>query len=158
MSAHHIIPTFVSTEEERQRCFAIRMEVFVHEQKVPVEEEIDIIDSAPSTSHLLVTVDGEDAGTGRLLIDGAGHLHIGRVAVYKKFRGIGVGRVVMTSLADHARGAYRDQWRADADFSFIEISAQEQAIPFYEGVGYVLVPGERYLDAGIWHRDMRLAL
>ncbi len=34
----------------------------------------------------------------------------------------------------------------------VELSAQVQAIPFYEGMGYV-VSGEPYLDEGIWHRD-----
>lgn len=158
MADHVIATTLVNASEDRQRCFAIRMEVFVHEQHVPVEEEIDAIDDTPSTQHLIATVDGQDAGTGRLLIDPDGHLHIGRVAVHRQFRGLGVGRVIMVALADHARGAYRDRWADQADFSFIEISAQEQAIPFYKTVGYTPVPGDRYLDAGIWHRDMRLVL
>ncbi len=65
---------------------ALRLAVFVDEQGVPVEEEIDDLDTAETTTHVLVRDrdrGGDVVGTGRLLTDPAhpGEVHVGRVAV-----------------------------------------------------------------------------
>ncbi|MDN6487650.1 MAG: hypothetical protein L0K34_09230 [Ancrocorticia sp.] len=120
----------VTTRAQLERCWAIRFAVFVDEQQVPLDEEVDQLDTAPSTIHLLAVVDGKDVGTLRILPEEAGHCHIGRVAVSGLARGTGVGRVR------------------------IELSSQEQAMGFYRACGYEVVSGKRYLDAGIWHEDM----
>lgn len=127
--------------EALQRWAApIRTTVFVDEQKVPEEMEID--DWDPQCLHA-VAFDGEGnaQGTGRLLPDG----HIGRMAVLKSARGAGVGSALLTALMDAARS--RGQREA-------VLSAQTHAVPFYERHGYV-VCGAEYLDAGIPHVDMR---
>lgn len=62
----------MTTREELERCFAIRMAVFVDEQHVEAANEIDALDFAPPTRHVLAEVGGHDAGTARLLIDEAG--------------------------------------------------------------------------------------
>ena len=136
------------------RCHAIRLEVFVDEQNVPLDEEVDDLDYAPSTIHLLGSINGVDLATARVLPEEPGHCHIGRVAVRKSARGTGVGREIMAADAEVAR-----ERCADADGRVeIKLSSQVQAIGFYAACGYELVPGEQYLDAGIWHRDMVLAL
>lgn len=71
----------VTTRAQLERCWAIRFAVFVDEQQVPLDEEVDQLDTAPSTIHLLAVVDGKDVGTLRILPEEAGHCHIGRVAV-----------------------------------------------------------------------------
>lgn len=118
----------------------IRTTVFVEEQLVPAEMEIDEWD--PQCVHA-VAFDGEGGalGTGRLLPDG----HIGRMAVLKSARGTGVGSALLTALMDAARA--RGQREA-------MLSAQTHAVPFYERHGYS-VCGTEYLDAGIPHVDMR---
>lgn len=140
----------VATHEQLERCWAIRLEVFVEEQKVSEDEEIDAIDLLESTVHFLASRDGVDLGTARIVAEEAGRCHIGRVAVRKLARGTGVGRELMEEAARIAVERCPDS-RGNLE---IVISAQEHAIPFYESCGYVLVSGERYLDAGIWHRDM----
>jgi len=40
----------------------------------------------------------------------------------------------------------------------VVLSAQERAMGFYERCGYRAAGGGRYLDAGIWHRDMARTL
>ena len=118
----------------------IRTTVFVDEQKVPVEMEID--DWDPQCLHAVAfDSEGNAQGTGRLLPDG----HIGRMAVLKSARGAGVGSALLTALMDAARA--RGQREA-------VLSAQTHAVPFYERHGYV-VCGAEYLDAGIPHVDMR---
>ena len=71
---------------------AIRYEVFVDEQNVPVDLEIDGLDG--KAKHALAFVDGVPIGTGRILNDG----HIGRVAVLKNYRGLGIGKLIMKEL------------------------------------------------------------
>lgn len=121
----------------------IRTRVFVDEQKVPAEMELDEWD--PHCVHA-IAFDGEGAatGTGRLLPDG----HIGRMAVLPAARGAGVGSALLTALMDEAR---RRGHRA------VALSAQTHAVAFYQRHGYAVCSGE-YLDAGIPHVDMERAL
>lgn len=121
---------------------AIRFEVFVEEQKVPAEEEIDAYD--PLSIHAIAWSNGKAAACGRLLPDG----HIGRMAVLKPFRGFGVGALVLQHLMERARQ------RGDRE---VVLSAQTHAIGFYEKFGFVVEGGE-YLDCNIAHRDMRKIL
>ncbi len=118
---------------------AIRFEVFVVEQKVPAEEEIDAHD--PVSLHAIAWTDGKAAGCGRLLPDG----HIGRMAVRQPYRGLGVGALILQHLIERARQ------RGDHE---VVLSAQTHAMGFYEKFGFVAEGGE-YLDCNIPHRDMR---
>src|SRR5690606_33192392 len=76
----------------------IRLEVFVQEQQVPLEEELDARD-AQCLHAVAYDADGQAMGTGRLLPDG----HIGRMAVRKAWRGQGVGSLLLNALMDAAR-------------------------------------------------------
>ena len=121
---------------------AIRFEVFVEEQNVPADEEVDAYD--PLSIHAIAWANGTAAACGRLLPDG----HIGRMAVLKPFRGFGVGGLVLQHLIERARQ------RGDRE---VVLSAQTHAIGFYEKFGFAVEGGE-YLDCNIPHRDMRKAL
>jgi predicted GNAT family N-acyltransferase len=117
----------------------IRHTVFVDEQKVPAELEIDALD--PRCVHAIAYADdGRVLGTGRLLPDG----HIGRMAVLREARKLGVGSALLTALMGEARRRGHRQ---------AALSAQVHAIPFYRRHGYAVVSGE-YLDCGIPHVDM----
>ncbi|MCI1675942.1 MAG: GNAT family N-acetyltransferase [Ancrocorticia sp.] len=139
-----------TTPGDRARCYAIRLNVFVREQGVPADLEIDDADDAPTTVHLLATRAGHDVGTARILVEAPGHCHVGRVAVERSARGTGVGKELMAFAADFACAQFADSQGTVT----LALSAQLHAIGFYESCGYTLVPGEQYLDAGIWHRDM----
>src|SRR4051794_11442186 len=76
----------------------IRFEVFVEEQKVPAELEMDHMD-AVCVHAVAYDAAGTPVGTGRLLPDG----HIGRMAVRKIARGTGVGGALLKVLMDQAR-------------------------------------------------------
>lgn len=137
----------VSDAAGLDRVHTLRFEVFVDEQGVSPEEELDDRDQLPGTVHLLAVAGAQDLGTARLLADGPGQVHVTRVAVRASARGLGLGRVLMAeaerlALADHA----------DAGQVRVELSAQESAIGFYAALGYE-IGTDRYLDAGIWHRD-----
>lgn len=144
----------VTTRGQLERCWAIRMEVFVDEQRVPVDEEVDALDVAPETIHLLASRDGRDLGTARILPEEPGHCHVGRVAVLAAARGLGVGRELM----DMAGQVALERCGGPEGNVDIRLSSQEQAMGFYRSCGYEVLEGERYLDAGIWHCDMALVL
>ena len=125
----------------RAQAEPVRFAVFVEEQQVPAEIELDEFD--PLSVHALAfDAQGRVLGTGRLLPDG----HIGRMAVLRQARGAGVGSALLQALMDAART------RGDRE---VLLSAQTHAIPFYERFGFI-VEGEEYDDAGIPHRMMRL--
>lgn len=142
----------IETLEEMSDALEIRRRVFIEEQHVPEEEEIDHFDGDPTTTedavHVLVRLGGAPIATGRLLLDEPPEerAHIGRVAVLAEYRRTGAGRVVMEWLQDEARRLGRPG---------ITLSAQLHAIPFYERLGYV-AHGDIFLDAGIEHRWMDL--
>lgn len=143
----------VTTVDEMQQALSVRRRVFIEEQQVPEDLEIDEHDADPATVtsclHVLARLDGRPVATARLLLDeGDGHMHIGRVAVLADKRGLGLGRAVMLALHDLAR---------ERNATSITLGAQLQAIGFYERLGYRAY-GDVFLDAGIEHRWMDLDL
>jgi predicted GNAT family N-acyltransferase len=118
----------------------IRFEVFVEEQKVPAELEMDQMD-AVCLHAVAYAADGTPIGTGRLLPDG----HIGRMAVRKIARGTGVGGELLRVLMTQAK-ARGDQ--------YVALSAQTHAAPFYERHGFA-IEGEEFHEAGIPHINMQ---
>jgi predicted GNAT family N-acyltransferase len=127
----------------RAQAEPIRYAVFVDEQKVPAELEVDTLDLA-SLHALAFDAQGQALGTGRLLPDG----HIGRMAVLPQARGRGVGGALLQALMTAA------QARGDRE---VVLSAQTHALPFYARFGFV-AEGQEYDDAGIPHRLMRRSL
>ncbi|WP_455952261.1 GNAT family N-acetyltransferase [Arcanobacterium haemolyticum] len=140
-------------ESDLSAAYSIRFAVFVDEQRVPADEEIDARDTLTGTYHTIVWDGAKAVATGRVYRDESGYVHIGRVAVSKTARGTGVGRVLMDDLAQVALEKFGD----DPGVT-IELSAQVHAIGFYEKLGYVVVNHEIYLDAGIEHKDMCLKI
>ena len=130
-------------EDDREALCEVRFSVFVDEQQIPRDVEIDAQD--PTCEHVLATdSEGHPIGTARLCPDG----HIGRVAVLAHWRRHRVGTALMQSLIDRARRR---------SFGRIELSSQLSALPFYEALGFV-ARGPTYLEAGIDHRAMELDL
>ncbi|WP_374483360.1 GNAT family N-acetyltransferase [Zoogloea sp.] len=116
----------------------IRFQVFVDEQQVPADMELDEFDAL--SCHALALAGEETVGTGRLLPDG----HIGRMAVRADWRGQGVGAALLQALIDEAerRGMRR-----------LVLSAQTHALGFYTRFGFV-PEGEVYDEAGLPHQMM----
>lgn len=125
----------------------LRMDVFVTEQGVPREIEIDEFDTM--SRHVVVTNRlGHAVATGRLVSDAPGVARIGRMAVARELRGSRVGRQVLDALI----AAARDRGDHEA-----VLHAQVHAQNFYARAGFV-PEGEVYDEAGIDHITMRLKL
>jgi predicted GNAT family N-acyltransferase len=128
-----------SWEQQRQAAAALRQQVFVVEQGVPAELELDEMDA--QSLHAVAYQDGVAVATGRLLPDG----HIGRMAVRQDARGAGTGSLVLCALMDEARR------RGDRD---VVLHAQLSARDFYARHGFE-AEGDLFMDAGIEHIAMR---
>lgn len=132
----------VGWREAQEILSDIRRQVFVIEQQVPEALEWDGLDA--EAIHLLAqSPAGTAVGCARILPPG----RIGRMAVLKHSRGLGIGRALLRSAiaSCRARG-----WQD------IRLSAQAQATGFYAQAGFI-VCSEDYVDAGIAHRDMKLS-
>ena len=146
------VVSVVRTEADLRDALAVRTRVFVQEQGVPIDLEVDDTDRAALTRqdavYVIGRLRGDAVATARLLFEAHGEPaampHIGRVAVLAEHRGNGFGAAIMRALHDAARtrGA-----------SAVTLAAQVHAIPFYERLSYV-ARGPLFLDAGIEHRDM----
>ena len=122
---------------------AIRHEVFVREQHVPVALEWDGLDV--DCRHVLARDErGNAIGTGRLLPDG----HIGRMAVAAAWRRAGVGSAMLAKLVEMAR------LRGDR---VAVLNAQTYVTAFYRRLGFE-VSSAQFIEAGIPHVQMRLTL
>ncbi|MEU1331845.1 GNAT family N-acetyltransferase [Streptomyces sp. NPDC005865] len=142
--------------DDLEACFAVRKDVFVAEQQVPEELEYDAYD-AGAVHVLAVREDGVPLGTGRLLTGAAAAAKnggdaavgaLGRLAVTRAARGLGVGAALVRAIEDAARAR---------GLTAVDLHAQTQALGFYERLGYE-VYGPEFPDAGIPHRAMRKPL
>ena len=131
------------TPEAINACVGIRRVVFIDEQGVSEEEEIDGLDD--ECRHYLLTLGGAPMATARTRLKD-GELKIQRVAVLREGRGKGLGAAVMRHIIDETA--------RETPQRVIFLSSQTSAIGFYETLGFT-AEGPEYLDANIPHRDMR---
>lgn len=121
---------------------SIREQVFIQEQQIAPEDEWDEQDAV--ALHFVAYAQQQPIATARLLSNHS----IGRVAVLKSYRGLGLGKKVMEAIIQQAQQEQRP---------FLVLSAQVYATGFYQQLGFQ-VEGEEYLDCGIPHIRMRREL
>lgn len=148
----------VETPEQLRSYMKIRHEVCTVGNNVPPEEEVDDYDGGGTdveaanarASHFMALIGGLPAGAGRFVHPKAPgeKAKVGRIATLKEFRRRGVARAVMLTIHEHAQRMHA---------SGCYLGAQLPAISFYETLGYTLIPGEVFLDAGLEHRWMELS-
>ena len=124
------------------RAYAIRRRVFIEEQQVPEEIELDADDTR--AFHALATVGNDAIGCGRMLDHGDGEVKIGRMAVLPEFRGTGIGREILSFLMKSAR---------ERGLRKAILHAQLTAQGFYLKEGFTPL-GDTFDEAGIAHRKM----
>ena len=142
-SSNDIVVKLVVTEEELETAIEVRFRVFVSEQNVPAEEELDEEDAG--ATHVIALHHGSTVGTGRLLTRDPAIAVIGRMAVDQDWRRQGVGGLILDFLEEEARaqGLRRSV-----------LHAQEYVKSFYASHGYV-EHGEPFTEVNIPHIEMR---
>jgi predicted GNAT family N-acyltransferase len=135
----------VRTPQQYEDALSVRLAVFVIEQQIPREEEIDQYEDA--AIHCVLYDDGKPVGAGRL-VPMEGYGKVGRMSVLAEYRGRGHGARVLAALerAALARGLREAR-----------LSAQLTARGFYERAGYEAY-GDVYDDVGIPHIDLKKRL
>lgn len=155
------------SSSEVHKLYKLRVDIFVHEQKTPYAE-IEDVDAAPTTNHLLVWQRPEDApatlvGCARLIptttaevaestgstleLDQTPLSQLGRVAVVEAERGTGLAEEIMRNVL---RLAFEQAPEND-----VILTAQSNLLDFYSEYGFA-VCGSEYLDAGVAHTPMIL--
>ena len=130
-------------------ALTIRFEVFVAEQHVPLDIEIDKYDRNGSNTVHAIVYDGNQAiAAGRFYEKDSDTVQIGRMAVRKDVRGKGTGRVLLDALITEARKRGYHQ---------ANLHAQMHAQGFYEKAGFTAI-GEEFDDAGIPHIEMQRSI
>jgi predicted GNAT family N-acyltransferase len=131
----------VENDNELEDAFSVRRTVFIDEQNVPEEEEIDQYEK--DAVHFVSYQEGSPIAAGRFrVIDGYGKVE--RICVLKSARKTGAGRAIMNKIEAYA---------SEKGLHKLKLNAQTHAIPFYAGLGYE-VASEEFLDAGIPHKTM----
>jgi ElaA protein len=136
----------IAVTQDIATCQALRRVVFIEEQGVSPDDEIDGLDG--QAIHLLALDGDEPVGTARLLVKGdLGK--IGRVCVLPGARGRGLGAALIRRALE--------EFRAMPGLRRATLGAQTHATGFYAALGFREV-GEAFIDAGIPHREMVLDL
>jgi predicted GNAT family N-acyltransferase len=135
----------IAHDGELRDALALRHDVFVIEQRVPLDDELDGRDD--DAQHLVAVEDGRIVGTCRLLHHG-GVTRLGRMAVDPAARGRGIAGALLAEAERAAR---------EAGSAEMVLDAQTGALGLYDRAGYV-AEGEEFLDAGIPHLTMRKRL
>lgn len=135
-----ITVSVVDWSDKRAELTSVRRAVFIEEQNVP--ETIELDDRDPNCHHVLACDKSRcPIGTARMDANGK----IGRMAVLRDYRGLGVGREMLRTIMDYGRA------NGITDF---HLSAQISAVGFYRKMGFESF-GDQFEEAGIQHINMR---
>ncbi|WP_209125431.1 GNAT family N-acetyltransferase [Alkalihalobacillus sp. BA299] len=133
--------TVVENKDQLKDAYTVRTTVFVEEQKVPEEEEIDQFED--EATHFVVYDDNKPIGAGRLrTVDGYGKVE--RICILNDYRKKGIGKLLMDEIESVGQ---------QQGLKKFKLNAQTQAEAFYQSLGYETVSDE-FLDAGIPHVTM----
>jgi ElaA protein len=133
---------FTQNNKDMLSCLDLRRTVFIEEQNVPENEEVDGDD--PDCDHILLTVTDIPVGAARLKYYND-FIKVQRVCVLKNYRGQSIGSKIINFIIRHVE---KNDIR-----SSVRLGSQIHALEFYKRLGFIEF-GEEYLDAGILHKDM----
>ncbi|NHN47000.1 GNAT family N-acetyltransferase [Halostella sp. JP-L12] len=144
--AHDLDVRVVRTDEQYDDALDVRYAVFVDEQDVPEDLEVD--EHEDESVHFVAYRDGDPVGAARLREKDDTTAKVERVAVLREYRGEGYGRAIMREVEAVAAARGYDR---------VALHAQTHAAPFYDRLDYERV-GEEFEEAGIPHVTMEKAL
>jgi predicted GNAT family N-acyltransferase len=127
--------------ENMKKCFSIRKEVFIEEQRCDPKDEYE---NEEESIHFLLIHDNIECATARYRETDKG-IKMERFAVLKSQRGKGYGLLILKAIIE--------------DISEIKslkyLHAQVQVVRFYEKTGFKKI-GEKFDEVGIMHYKMIL--
>ena len=127
------------TNKDKEKCFSLRREVFVKEQKI--SEKIEFDDTNFNATYFIANYKNKSIGTARYRFTDQG-VKLERFAVLKSFRNLSVGK----KLVDYVINIVRDE-------KFIYLHAQESVVEFYFKLGFKKI-GSPFFEAEILHQKI----
>lgn len=137
---HTLDIRMVKTKKELDQAIAIRKQVFVKEQNVPIDIEIDGLDD--EAEHVIAYVGGEPIGCARIRFNTYAKLE--RIAIVEKYRGRGFGIQLTDFLIEYCK---------QKNVVEIRLHAQMYTADFYKKLGF-LERGKTFFEADIEHIEM----
>lgn len=132
----------IEVDGDRQDAYAVRWTVFVDEQGVDPDIEID--EHEDQAVHFVAYGGDKPVGAARLREPNPGVGKVERLAVVADYRGSGLGRKLIEAVERHAR---------ETGIDTLTLHGQVRVAEFYEHLGYKRV-GEPFEEAGIPHVEM----
>ncbi len=129
----------IENDDDLQMCQSIRGEVFILEQNISKDVEMD--DKLINATYILATIQDEPVGTARWRYTEYG-IKLERFAVLKNHRGMGIGKALVRFILESLKREKN-----------IYLNAQESVIKFYEKLGFICY-GELFIEAEIHHQKM----
>lgn len=133
----------VNNKYDLEKVIEIRKNVFIKEQNVPLEIEIDGLD--PEAEHFIAYLDDRPIGCARIRTN-KNYVKLERIAILKKHRGKGFGTVLTKFLIDYCR---------NENFGEIILHSQTYVVDFYKKLGFK-IRGKPFFEADIEHFEMYL--
>lgn len=123
---------------------AIRQAVFVQEQGIDPAIEWDKLDA--ETYHFVLYKNHEPVATCRLHLDSdSTKAHLQRFAVLAPFRKQNCGSYLLAEM---------ESWARKNNISYLYLSAQQSALPFYQATNYQQSKEPAFFEAGIPHQNL----
>lgn len=141
-----MIIKMVKTEDDIENAFKIRKCVFIEEQKIPENIEIDQFEK--QSDHFLILDDKNPIGTARVRYLDNKTAKIERMAILKENRNKGAGSVLFKYILEFLK---------EKEISIVTINAQLHARDFYCKFDFNQV-GDVFEEAGIKHIKMEREL
>lgn len=133
----------VNNKDDLEKTIEIRKNVFIKEQNVPLDIEIDGLDS--EAEHFIAYLDDEPIGCARIRTN-KNYAKLERIAIIKKHRGKGFGRQLTDFLIDYCK---------HKNFHEISLHAQSYVSDFYKKHGFK-IRGKPFFESRIEHVEMYL--
>ncbi|MGP4072124.1 GNAT family N-acetyltransferase [Piscibacillus sp. B03] len=131
----------VKIESQMKDAYHVRSEVFINEQNVPPEIEVDEHES--DAIHFVGYLEEEPIAASRLrTVDD--YCKLERICVLKEYRGKHYGIQMIQEM---------EKYLADHQINKAKLNAQTHAEQFYKRLGYETISDE-FMDAGIPHVTM----
>ena len=136
----------IESEKELAEAFKVRKEVFVEEQGISEDIELDNNDS--EAMHIVVKDGKRVIGTARVLFPSLDVAKIERMAILRHFRGKGIGSRIISFLLAELRNRQTRK---------VVLHAQYSSVAFYKSHGFAesSIP---FNEAGIRHLKMEREL
>ena len=135
-----------TSDSELDGAFAIRRQVFVEEQGI--SEDIELDEHDKEALHMVVKDGDRVIGTARVLFLDAGLAKIERMAILPPFRRRGIGKGIISFLSEELKNRQVEQ---------VILHAQYAVVAFYKSCGFEET-GSPFWEAGIKHIKMQKQL